>query len=562
MGWIKRFNHRLFFVSVFVAVSVISGWSPGQVQADTDPCLFQINLCGAYRPLSVLRIEGGFSSFDSSTSVSFRAPEWTAQRGVHFRCSTNEGIAAPSKAMSECLNDKSLTLRIKNSLGPCDAVVSIPCIEEIFMRNSSSNWSKGIHATLEYGMRFGTREPRYGPFPQWETGIERRGNFYTFPENSTDPDALYEVNPILERGVESGKLLNPTSLDTSIRAVQELLGYSNNNVPGFFSSGAELTAENIRCNATTNNTLSPGCWRYTKNAIENQFKLVLRLPSPPQGWLTGRLFQPEIAVESVKDATAQPYRVTLVASPVPTPRIIKNYFSDVPAEANRCLLIYPGNKFCFTGSLIGAEGWRSYGTIGTDPVGYNLQFRRDPEMNIADDIVDDFQVGMTFSGKIQSNASDRCQVPNTISGFASSNAMTYSSYPIWDNSGSLNYEVAGPHFMPDKSIFRGVYSLILSKEYVKCLWGLSTPVFKASLEVIDQDGVTSNAVTVIGTDDKYVRLSATGFTFSQKTLKVKFFNTTKALNDSKKKITCVKGKTVRTITGVKPVCPKGFKIKK
>jgi hypothetical protein len=464
--------------------------------------------------------------------------------------------------MSECLNDKSLTLRIKNSLGPCDAVVSIPCIEEIFMRNSSSNWSKGIHAALEYGMRFGTREPRYGPFPQWETGIERRGNFYTFPENSTDPDALYEVNPILERGVESGKLLNPTSLDTSIRAVQELLGYSNNNVPGFFSSGAELTAENIRCNATTNNTLSPGCWRYTKNAIENQFKLVLRLPSPPQGWLTGRLFQPEIAVESVKDATAQPYRVTLVASPVPTPRIIKNYFSDVPAEANRCLLIYPGNKFCFTGSLIGAEGWRSYGTIGTDPVGYNLQFRRDPEMNIADDIVDDFQVGMTFSGKIQSNASDRCQVPNTISGFASSNAMTYSSYPIWDNSGSLNYEVAGPHFMPDKSIFRGVYSLILSKEYVKCLWGLSTPVFKASLEVIDQDGVTSNAVTVIGTDDKYVRLLATGFTFSKKTLKVKFFNTTKSLNDSKKKITCVKGKTVRTITGVKLVCPKGFKIKK
>ena len=45
-------------------------------------------------------------------------------------------------------------------------------------------------------------------------------------------------------------------------------------------------------------------------------------------------------------------------------------------------------------------------------------------------------------------------------------------------------------------------------------------------------------------------------------LKVEFANTAKALNDSKKKITCVKGKTVRTITGVKPVCPKGFKVKK
>ena len=169
---------------------------------------------------------------------------------------------------------------------------------------------------------------------------------------------------------------------------------------------------------------------------------------------------------------------------------------------------------------------------------------------------------MSFNGGQQSIALDRCETPNKVSGFAASNALTYSSKPIWNTSGSLDYEVSGPHFMPDKLIFRGVYSLILSKEYVSCLWGLSKPDFKASLEVIDQDGVASNAVTVIGTDDKYVRLSATGFTFSQKTLKVEFFNTAKALNNPKKKITCVKGKTVRTIAGVKPVCPKGFKVKK
>jgi hypothetical protein len=30
----------------------------------------------------------------------------------------------------------------------------------------------------------------------------------------------------------------------------------------------------------------------------------------------------------------------------------------------------------------------------------------------------------------------------------------------------------------------------------------------------------------------------------------------------KKTITCVKGKTVRKVTAVKPVCPKGFKVQK
>jgi hypothetical protein len=186
----------------------------------------------------------------------------------------------------------------------------------------------------------------------------------------------------------------------------------------------------------------------------------------------------------------------------------------------------------------------------------------DPEFNVATDIVDDWQVAMNFDEGLSQNNYGLCEKQGLFNGFVSSNALTYSAKPIFDSKlSSLNYVVAGPHFIPDKSVFNGLYSMIITKDYAKCIWGLSNSVFKASLEVIDQDGATSNVVTIIGTDDKYVRLSATGFTFSQKTLKVKFFNTAKALNDSKKKITCVKGKTVRTITGVKPVCPKGFKVK-
>ena len=116
--------------------------------------------------------------------------------------------------------------------------------------------------------------------------------------------------------------------------------------------------------------------------------------------------------------------------------------------------------------------------------------------------------------------------------------------------------------MPDKSVFSGLYSMMITREYAKCIWGLTSPVFNASVQVVDQDGVVSTAVTTIGIDDQFVRFSATGFTFSKKIMKVKFFKTKKELDQSKKRsITCVKNRKVSRFVGVAS-CPKGFKVKK
>ena len=116
--------------------------------------------------------------------------------------------------------------------------------------------------------------------------------------------------------------------------------------------------------------------------------------------------------------------------------------------------------------------------------------------------------------------------------------------------------------MPDNSVFSGLYSMILTKDYAKCIWGLSSPVFNASVQVVDQDGVVSTAVTTISVDEEFIRFSATGFTFSTKIMKVKFLEIKKELDQSKKKsITCVKNKKVSRFVGVAS-CPKGFKIKK
>jgi hypothetical protein len=549
MKLVKFSNRRHFVVGFFIATSVMSGLLLTRVYAE-----------GGDSDRKTFRIDAGFKVYESSTGFNF-VPS-NVPGIAQYACIPLDQVGAPYKSMSDCLRDASLTLRIRNNLGPCDAVVSIPCVEGVFMRNPSSNWSKGDYVG-EQSFDFGI--PKFGPIPQLEVGIQRGGSLYVFPGIDTDLSRLYVVYPTMERRVVNGKLLNPLSLNVSMRGIKKMVGKWKSD-PSLYNSGADMTSAYIECNASN---YSSECWQHTRNSSENQFKLVLRLPALPFGWLTGRLFQPNIEFESVQDATGQPYRVTLTGNPIPTPRITRYYYSNVPAEYDACRLLdnfirattYSSNN-CFPVSpfpgnptlehSIKSDGNQSY----LDLVGI------DPEFNVATDIVDDWQVAMNFDEGLSQNNYGLCEKQGLFNGFVSSNALTYSAKPIFDSKlSSLNYVVAGPHFIPDKSVFNGLYSMIITKDYAKCIWGLSNSVFKASLEVIDQDGATSNVVTIIGTDDKYVRLSATGFTFSQKTLKVKFFNTAKALNDSKKKITCVKGKTVRTITGVKPVCPKGFKVK-
>jgi hypothetical protein len=67
------------------------------------------------------------------------------------------------------------------------------------------------------------------------------------------------------------------------------------------------------------------------------------------------------------------------------------------------------------------------------------------------------------------------------------------------------------------------------------------------------------ATTVVNEKNGFFRMGAYGFGFSSPTIKMKI--TQAGTSGSKKTITCVKGKTSKKVTAVKPVCPTGFKKK-
>ena len=453
---------------------------------------------------------------------------------------------------AECLEDPNIDLTVKNSLGPCDTDVTIPCIEDVFARNPNTDWLRGNFSRYLDNYR----SDSFGAIPQYQTGEQHDRNLYTFPGLTNDPDQLFVIQPLLGTGVVRQVPSGGGSLNVSLHAVKKISDW----VPGLskyplnHSSSEEYEKDLLTC--TFIHHFESGCWDYVGNPLSNQFKLVLRLPSVPSGWLTGRLYSPDIKFELVLDA-AQPYRVTLIGSPIPTPAITKVYFSDDLEDRSTCNIILTEKKTPWNCD-------RNYLTsiFYQEITLYQNLKNKIPELDIATKIIDDWQISINFPDKKNPKSNGFCK-SDQFNGFVSSNALTYDRNPTFDVAlKSLDYMVGGPHFMPDKSVFSGLYSMILTRDYAKCIWGLSNPVFNASVQVVDQDGVVSTAVTTIGVDDQFIRFSATGFTFSTKIMKVKFFKTKKELDQSKKKIiTCVKNKKVSRFVGVAS-CPKGFKVKK
>ena len=185
-----------------------------------------------------------------------------------------------------------------------------------------------------------------------------------------------------------------------------------------------------------------------------------------------------------------------------------------------------------------------------------------------------------------------------VTGFVSTNATQYiEGPPSFDSaSGTLNYKVAAPHYESDgTTVFKGTYDLAINSKAARCLYKFSNAPVKATIEVVSADGKDQVASTVVTEHDGWLYLRAAGFTFSNPLIKVKLSQdapapaptpsasptptveatptpsaspvtttpTPKPTVAAQKKstIVCVKGKSTKSVTAIKPTCPVGYKRK-
>lgn len=526
-----------------------------------------LGISTAFGLLSVLLLGSNLASADETGSL-FQAS--TNSRGVWFADSNNAfdgGLVMVNSSGSGTPCDGGFTnpkcapatsdLTVYNTLGLCDSKVSTPCIESIYARTDSLEWVKGESA--------GERTPSWNFYafdskPEYELAAARRNNLFTFAGIKSDHGNLFEVNPVLIRGIKKGVVQKPSVLNMTIQAVYT---DSTEAAPGTYrraaKNGVEVTKEGSRC--IDEGFYTEKCWKYDNNPLTNEFKIALRLPTAPSGWLNGRLFNPNVTFEDVAGASSQPFRLTISGSPVSTPRLAKMYFYDIPAERTAW------DKVQGIFNLPWSIKYSASPGLGPTNINeFSAAVKGDPDLDTATGVVDKWLVSMNWNGGYSGELGS-CEQKGFL-GYVGSNALTYASeLPVFDAQvGTLNYQVASPHYMPSGSEFNGLYAMVLNQKYAKCIWKLGEGSISATVSVLSESGQAKIATSSVKMDDDFVRFQATGFTFSKPTLQVKLTQvkpvsatpskSVPALKSST--ITCIKGKTTKKVTAVNPKCPVGY----
>jgi hypothetical protein len=371
-------------------------------------------------------------------------------------------------------------------------------------------------------------------------------------------------------------------------------------------------------NGTNNGCVSLGssgecaiAWPLPKDV---RFKLDIRTSIPLNSFMHGRLSDPVIKIAN-EDQGRQLF--TVEAGPVSVPILytwIKN--TDMPKALYDYLYAMKnwGGKYLF---VDGKGNTRDNVQLMTSM--YSFDERSFQEYLWWLDVAKNKSIGnktmwvaRTLSeGEIESSGTKRCLADSrNLTGIVTTNANMYISAPPTFNevTKTLDYKVASPHEDPTGKLNVGSYNLVLSSEAARCLYNFTKAPVSATVSIVSADGNSQVATTSVSEKNGWLYLSANGFNFSAPLVRVKLTQeadnvvgtptstaspspistptpvaspvasplatpsasptptmtpkpraSTQAAAGKKVTITCVKGKTVKKVTAIKPVCPSGHK---
>ncbi len=364
------------------------------------------------------------------------------------------------------------------------------------------------------------------------------------------------------------------------------------NTPGQFTWGPGAIGDDTVHNCVDYSWIEKTCAQKEAFPAGYKFYLKARLTLAPTGWLHGRMTDPNISLTQQNGIT----ELEVNAMPVAVPIVFKSYlWSQMPKELQALydptsgkLLGHPGaGGFSRTVGVSSDPSQRAW-TVGPAPSA-DIAI---PELNYWLPYVDNTAVAVphywsfrTLSqGELQ--GANKCFTdPSQLNGIVTTNATTYSAGPpSFDKAaGNLNYQVAAPHLTNTGEVFHGTYDLVMRSKVARCIYGFTNAPIKASISVLSATGSPEIATTIVNEKDGWLHLSANGFEFSSPTVAVSLVqdapvvvpppppaapvvNTpvaAKVVTPQKKaSIVCTKGKMKKTISGIAPKCPAGYKVKK
>ncbi len=365
------------------------------------------------------------------------------------------------------------------------------------------------------------------------------------------------------------------SFQASVYAIQDKFsaGYTesgiklDNDLNGKFISVTN-TGE-ITFTGTCITTETGYCAERVEFASNTRINLKLKLSNKVTGWLQGRISSPAIELTTI-DRNFNSLSVT--ADVVEVPMMYAQFKkSDNNAFVNDAY----ENKWASSLGFNSRAEWRQFPPnqqVGMEMVTALSSAAKDTAA----------EVHSYWNISSLPNISNNACMSDTskLIGFVTTNAMAYSgAAPVWDGS-SLQYKVAGLHYLPDgKTLATGKYDLVMRSESARCLYGFTNAPISASISIASADGEQKVATTVVNEKNGWLYLAASGFTFSAPVINIKLtqeairkeevktdipapVTTTPKVAAKVTTIKCVKGGTTKTIKAIKPKCPAGYRLRK
>ena len=374
----------------------------------------------------------------------------------------------------------------------------------------------------------------------------------------------------------------------------------------FKGSVYPITLASGTCNEFT--LASNVCVNSTNFKGDERIALSLRLDKNLTGWIFGRMQNADFAVEPLDtannririegDVTLVPeLQASVPKSEIANDPVLESYLRDFYTNGS-----YPGN-----GSLDYQDNNTPYGN------GHSVTYAGFLAANTTKLLSVNFDKFKLFAAfekhlkaytpKANNNGVNIMRETNSIfwnfgastyignntcsadksalQGLVVTNAPIYEKGPPAYIDGSLSYRVAGIHTNVDGSLFRGRYTYIVKSTTARCYYGFSNAPIQATVDVISADNSSQVATTLVSEKNGFIKLQADNFTFSSPTIRVKFSQVAPILTPTptptatptatatakaipapvKKSITCIKGKSIKKVTSVNPVCPAGYKKK-
>ncbi len=300
------------------------------------------------------------------------------------------------------------------------------------------------------------------------------------------------------------------------------------------------------------------CAEKLEFAPGTRVKLTMKLSNKVTGWLHGRIAKPDISVTPINDRFNT---LSVAADVVDVPMMYAAF--DQSAMSAEFLDRYKNNENSGRG-IFGVSAWKQF-PPSNDFASTIVTTLADSIKNTATEVHTYWNLASPSNPSTNKCLNDSSK----LVGFVTTNAMAYSgTAPTWDGE-TLQYKVAGLHFLPDgKTLTSGSYDLAMRSDTARCLYGFTNAPISASISVTSADGEQKVATTVLNEKNGWLYLAAYGFSFSSPTIKIKLTQekpkeaaSSATKTSAMKTIKCTKGKTVKTVKGASPKCPAGYKAK-